>query len=330
MKYRIRATIDGKVEEYLVDRQYLQIGRDPNAQVRLKHPSASKQHAMLELVGDSLFIRDVGSASGTYVNGARIARKTQLQPGDEFQVADHLFSIVEEDENVVAEATSVIQQDAVRSHAKPRLVLADQPEFTKTGASTTQIMTPTAIREELREGKETVSANPNMVIREKDGKRTTFIVTQAEFTIGRETDNHLRIRDRAISKVHCRFIKQQGLYHIFDEGSFNGVFVNGEKVDGEPLHNGDLILLGQTIIEFYDPNAPESKVDRRVAEHKTRKLLEPKKNQGEDGGGVTAPMRKLQVEVYEQPRSFLGYFLVGGVVLLIGVALILVFAMDLL
>lgn len=66
----------------------LYIGRDRSAQVPLPHPQVSRRHAVVVARNGRADIRDLGSANGTYLNGARLARNvpTLLEPGDRIDV----------------------------------------------------------------------------------------------------------------------------------------------------------------------------------------------------------------------------------------------------
>ncbi len=57
------------------------VGRDSRLEVSLEHPAVSKQHALLEQVGDDWLIRDSGSTNGLYWQGHRI-RELLLRDGD--------------------------------------------------------------------------------------------------------------------------------------------------------------------------------------------------------------------------------------------------------
>lgn len=57
------------------------VGRSPENDVFLVDPSVSRRHAVLEVRGDLLLVRDLASTNGTFVNGERVQLRT-LQPGD--------------------------------------------------------------------------------------------------------------------------------------------------------------------------------------------------------------------------------------------------------
>jgi serine/threonine protein kinase len=70
-----------------VNRKPLRIGRGPGNHVILSSKSASRQHALVEREGDYVWVTDVGSRNGTFLNGEKLARdrKTGLAPGDEIR-----------------------------------------------------------------------------------------------------------------------------------------------------------------------------------------------------------------------------------------------------
>lgn len=58
------------------------IGRSDQSEVVLVDPSVSRVHAVVELNGAAVVVRDLGSTNGTFVNGRRIEAQT-LRDGDE-------------------------------------------------------------------------------------------------------------------------------------------------------------------------------------------------------------------------------------------------------
>jgi hypothetical protein len=61
---------NGFVGSLMFTTQRITIGRDPAAMVRLDDPSVSLKHAVLQIEGDHIQLQDVGSRTGTRVNGA--------------------------------------------------------------------------------------------------------------------------------------------------------------------------------------------------------------------------------------------------------------------
>lgn len=62
------------------------LGRAPDNQLHLSDATLSKQHARLTVQPNGLFIQDLNSSNGTFVNGQRLINAAQLNSGDMVQV----------------------------------------------------------------------------------------------------------------------------------------------------------------------------------------------------------------------------------------------------
>lgn len=60
----------------------LTIGRGSECDLSLDEPEMSRKHAVIENNGDGIYLRDLGSSNGTFVNGVRV-RDAVLHPGDQ-------------------------------------------------------------------------------------------------------------------------------------------------------------------------------------------------------------------------------------------------------
>jgi hypothetical protein len=76
-------------EAYEVDSVQLTIGRGANNDLALPDDEfASARHARIEPRRDGVYVEDVGSTNGTYVNGIRLARERRLADGDVVRVGE--------------------------------------------------------------------------------------------------------------------------------------------------------------------------------------------------------------------------------------------------
>lgn len=69
------------------------IGRDPECDIVLSEPSVSRRHARIQFIDNKLSIMDVGSKSGTRVNGKLIDKPTSLKDGDRIQLGEVLLEV---------------------------------------------------------------------------------------------------------------------------------------------------------------------------------------------------------------------------------------------
>ena len=95
MTWKIQA-ITGELtgQEISIDRDML-VGRHQTADILLQQSEISRKHAAFLLKEHALWLQDLGSSNGTYVNNVQIAAETLLKQGDIVQFASLKFSVFE-------------------------------------------------------------------------------------------------------------------------------------------------------------------------------------------------------------------------------------------
>jgi pSer/pThr/pTyr-binding forkhead associated (FHA) protein len=69
-----------------------------------------------------------------------------------------------------------------------------------------------------------------------------------KFLIGRANECQIRPNNALVSRRHCAILIEEGAAVIEDLGSSNGTFVNDERIQRQPLKNGDRLKIG--VLEF--------------------------------------------------------------------------------
>jgi hypothetical protein len=90
-----------------------------------------------------------------------------------------------------------------------------------------------------------------VMLEPRDRRGTTFPIT-AELTLGRSNGCTIQVLDDTfVSSVHCRIFRDEaGNAIVEDLGSTNGTYLNGDRIHvPKPLHAGDRVQLGSTIVE---------------------------------------------------------------------------------
>jgi pSer/pThr/pTyr-binding forkhead associated (FHA) protein len=64
------------------------MGRSEGAEIRVDDQFASSSHARLFRRGDSMWVEDMGSTNGTYLNGRQISAAEPLKRGDVIRIGD--------------------------------------------------------------------------------------------------------------------------------------------------------------------------------------------------------------------------------------------------
>lgn len=101
--------IEGQILQ--IDRDMV-IGRHQQADIVLQAAHVSRRHAALVLKDQQLWIQDLGSSNGTFVNGQKVTEQ-QLHADDEINFEAIRFRIAQEVADTVAEPT--VNLDAAKS-----------------------------------------------------------------------------------------------------------------------------------------------------------------------------------------------------------------------
>ncbi len=78
---------DELLREESLTQAVIKIGKLSSSHLRLEDESVSRMHAVIEVSADEISIIDLGSTTGTMVNGQKI-NKAVLQPGDSIVLGD--------------------------------------------------------------------------------------------------------------------------------------------------------------------------------------------------------------------------------------------------
>ncbi len=69
--------------------------------------------------------------------------------------------------------------------------------------------------------------------------------------VGRSQDCELWLADDGVSRKHATIVREGNVYFVEDEGSANGSFVAGVRVERHQLHDGDVIQFGPAAVFRY-------------------------------------------------------------------------------
>jgi CRP-like cAMP-binding protein len=89
-------------------------------------------------------------------------------------------------------------------------------------------------------------------------QKTIYPLLEAT-TIGRDTNNAIRLTDATVSRNHARVRYWQGSWMVEDAGSTNGIIINGERVGKASLKPGSSFRIGQTIFTLVEREIAKSK-----------------------------------------------------------------------
>ncbi len=241
---------DGKRFELLSSE--IAIGRDPSADVSLADPAVSGTHAQLTELGGVLYVRDLGSRNGTFVNRELVSVPHPLADGDVIHVGntDLTFRGVAVGPGL-PEPTAPLEPapaDAPESDAPAEVPPPAPPETAPPAAERPPAPPePTAPRSASgpKAFRLVVEAGPLVGL--------AFRLAGPAVLVGRDPDADVALSEPTVSWRHARLSAHGAAWTIADLGSTNGTQVNGQRIEPErqtPIDPGAEIRFGEITLRF--------------------------------------------------------------------------------
>lgn len=113
---------------------------------------------------------------------------------------------------------------------------------------------------------------PTLKITRGTTSEQMFELNQQEMLVGSGIRNDIVINDADVSPRHCRFVRENGVYRLYDMGSKRGTFVGGKLVlsEGIDLNRPVIIELGETVAFDYRPDDDTVADDRLTTDKLNR------------------------------------------------------------
>lgn len=84
---------DDPTQQFCIDASPFEVGRKPGLALCIPCPTVSSLHAAFLVERGKLYVRDMGSTNGTFVNGIRVQGDCEVDDGDLVQFAEAVFRI---------------------------------------------------------------------------------------------------------------------------------------------------------------------------------------------------------------------------------------------
>ncbi len=104
--------------------------------------------------------------------------------------------------------------------------------------------------EQLAKARDEIEQAGEYLCYEEGAELHTVALTREWTRIGRSLAADLRFDDPTVSRRHALIVRQPDGVRLLDDRSLNGVFVNGARVDGQTLNDGDEIIVGRYRLSF--------------------------------------------------------------------------------
>ncbi|RYX80356.1 FHA domain-containing protein [bacterium] len=244
---KLVVSLDGVViKEVQITKDKTSLGRRPYNDIVIDNLAVSGEHAVMQLVGTDVFIEDLNSTNGTYINGKAV-KKQLLQHNDTVEIGKYKIKFLAEEGN---------------DYEKTMIMRPGSGGFSSMGTSSPSTLSPVTAAERAAQGPLTAPGGL-FTNTGAPGLSTSFggLPPQAPASI-KVLNGAAAGREVALSKVVttvgkpgvqvASLTKRPGGYvfaHV--EGSSRPT-VNGAPVGGEPVHlkSGDVIELAGTQMQF--------------------------------------------------------------------------------
>jgi DNA-directed RNA polymerase subunit RPC12/RpoP len=190
--------------------------------------------------------------SGTFVGGGS------------FRCARCDYAVTLEGSDVLPVCPSCGNKEFVRAS----LFSTERIDEIGAGVEDTMLMPAPALEASLAAAREQIEQPGEYLCYEEGGELRTVALTREWTRIGRSLAADLRFDDPTVSRRHALIVRHPDGVRLLDDRSLNGVFVNGARVDGKVLHDGDEIVVGRYRLAFVsvaaDPDALASSPGRQL------------------------------------------------------------------
>jgi pSer/pThr/pTyr-binding forkhead associated (FHA) protein len=110
-------SIDGVViKEVQLTKDRTTLGRRPYNDIVIDNLAVSGEHAVIQLVGGEVFLEDLNSTNGTYING-KAAKKQPLQNNDTIEIGKYKIRFQSDQSGAGFDKTMVIKPGAIAAAA---------------------------------------------------------------------------------------------------------------------------------------------------------------------------------------------------------------------
>lgn len=282
----LRALENG--EEYPLRGEML-VGREVECAIPLGSGHISRYHAKINVSLNGVYVEDLGSTNGTFVNGQRTKGRVRLNVGDEVAFDDIKFRFASnasgqegatvlnsgkrfEASNAQAPAPAqVYSPNPISTPAQPKPEVAkpqnlpSEPEPTpvindeEQRADGTQLIPSAQLNQIVERNRSNqrhveVGSGPRLIVMTAPLRGKVFSLVDTDngnnWQIGRAPESEICLRDKTISIDHARISQDSGSYLLTATHARNGILINGHAIARAFLKHNDTIQMGGTEMVF--------------------------------------------------------------------------------
>jgi len=232
---------------------HLLVGRSDDCGLRIFEGHISRRHAELSCGSAGVWLRDLGSANGTFLNGEPVHGACRLFHGDEIAFDMERYQLIGDDPDLT-----------------PIRPVGDEPDQLDAAAVSTAPEVKPPRRELATMQVDAIATPATVVLPALDRIRGPALVglvapvsgeiyplAFGRYTIGRGDDADIVLAEPSVSTRHAELeLKADGAF-LVNLLSTNGTRVNGHEIHTRRLVPGDEIHFGRVRMQFVEGTGPE-------------------------------------------------------------------------
>jgi pSer/pThr/pTyr-binding forkhead associated (FHA) protein len=227
------------------------VGRANESSLQLVEGHVSRHHARLRVVGGTIWVQDLHSANGTFVNGDRVTGAWRLFHGDEIAFDTMRYQVIGD----APDLTPIRPPGAPPDQLEISERLVEPPRVETAEIATAESAesvpaTPSAV---------TLDAGPTLIGRSAPVMGRAFPLAFGRHLIGRGPDADIHIAEASVSLRHAEIELRPDGAQLVNLISTNGTWVNDAEIHTARLKSGDVVRIGRVSLEY---RAPPSRADR--------------------------------------------------------------------
>lgn len=238
------------------------LGRQAECDLQLTEGHASRRHAKFSFAENAVWLEDLNSANGTFVNGTKLTGKVKLTSGDRLRFDTEEFDFrvpnaapaVDDGKTQYREPASAVV-DAASSGLYKRPGAWADPDAMGDGANKTKFIDPAQMKQMMNNAAPATDVNTASIdgphLHVASGSRTGLNIKltvgesgNKEWTIGSQADREVVFQDSGVSALHAKIVNEGERWKVLDQMSANGTYVNGKRSNVSYLTAGDRVRFG--------------------------------------------------------------------------------------
>jgi len=213
-----------------LEKDELNIGRKPENDIPIDNQAVSGHHARIFREMDDVFIEDLNSLNGTFVNGQKVS-KSELYNGDVILIGIHTLEFFGE---------------KTREHDKKAFAIRGR------SMDETMVIDPHDQKKILESvDKEKPEVIGGFIIIEGSTEKREYELKERVTTIGKEDNAGIRLKGFFAPKVAALVNRRKDGYFITPSGG-KDLKINGEDIAHRyDLKDGDIVEVASLKMQFY-------------------------------------------------------------------------------